>query len=224
MNTYYSKRLSVCIWLHLLWLKAPHWLSKTAMLSYPETYLRDIWNNVFRHRSPFYLLAPSSRTFDCDIIPNQENPWSLIFKNFEWLTEAEKTFSMDPILIGRSLGRDPRGQRGQRYMVLAIRNKSGGLSIEFKKNYSDLEDFLKTLQDHDEPDYERQEITFKSGIVLNVYDIFISKRIIQVDPGRLFRGRRPKSTQYMFWNDPEKKLRRANKRDFVGVYNGINIL
>ena len=68
-------------------------------------------------------------------------------------------------------------------------------------------------------------MTFTSGIVLNIHDLFFSHQITEVKPTKLFYLKKINrkellSTQYMHFNDPQCTLIRANPNEFAGPRNG----
>lgn len=90
--------------------------------------------------------------------------WNLMFKDYRWINLVIERFRADPVLIGKHLDDlyDGVGSRRGKYLVLYIANDNEG-----EVQYLDRRLFFDTLQSH-QWNPKKGEITFKSGLVLNV--------------------------------------------------------
>ena len=206
-------------------------MDQKALRSSP--YLRlpqELWHSISEGLSTLSLLG-YSRAFRNHLTRNQAHHsrvWSAIFKNDTWLNMAMETFGIRPVIISRDL--DRFNLRSQ-YMVLVSRDPLGDLFYSFGSQ-ENRESFLNALQENSGYNPERGEVTFTSGIVLNIHNLFFSREVIEVEPrklfrrekllsvNRVFRGKELLSTQYMHFNDSQCKLLRAKPDDFAGLKKG----
>jgi len=198
-------------------------MGQNALIPYKQLLPRELWYLISKNLPTLSLLGyPRAFGHGHGLTRNQElhsRVWSAIFKNDTWLDMAIKTFGIRPVIISRNLNHP-------KYMVLVSRDPGGDLFYSFGSQ-ENRESFLNALQENSGYNPERGEVTFTSGIVLNIYDLFFSREIIQVEPRKLFRrekrvfrGKELLSTQYMHFNDPQFKLIRAKPDDFAGLKKG----
>lgn len=119
----------------------------------------DIWNCIqdLLHRTDVENLLNTSEAL-----------WNCIFKDKSWLNLAKTYDRSAPLLIGHNLSTfRPRKPFNQLYLCLITHDHSGDL--RYKKD-----EFFKSLQDGWIYNEHKQEISFPSGITVNVHDILVS--------------------------------------------------
>jgi hypothetical protein len=176
---------------------------------------QEIWDIISRNLSTLGLLY-TSRIFGYGLAKHQDKHteiWGSIFMKDNWLTEATEKFRISPVIISPYLDRfHPTGR--PIYMVLAFRDPTGDL----QRSKQMVTKFYEALRPH-KYDKNRREVTFMSGIVLSVQQLYTLMEMIPVEPTRLFRNRKRLSTQYVHWSDASYKLMTAKKGDFAGPYS-----
>jgi hypothetical protein len=132
--------------------------------------------------------------------------WNAIFKDYAWITMAAGT---EPVLIGLDLDRYcyKRGWVMPTYMVLSTWDTNGDLLQKEKQ-------FFASLLPGYEYDKTRQEVTFKSGLVLNVHSVTVNSEEAGIEPTKMLEGF---ETQYMLWKDPNQ-VKHVTKHAFSGPY------
>lgn len=123
--------------------------------------------------------------------------------------------NINPVLISQQLDQYYKQEdvSPPTYIVLAAWDTTGHLS-------SHKNDFFNSLEDKYTYDSTREEVTFPSGVVLNVHNALHTEEVVPVDAARLLRGKRAAqlSTYYLFWVDPGYNLREAESEDFLGPH------
>lgn len=174
---------------------------------------------------PSFQARIAARAFGFKLRPEQEQSsalWGTIFHSQAWMariTSAASDSSINPVLIGRDLGTCCVGSSNEQklppYMVLVIGDKSG--DTRFDREGQQL--FLDCLQPHTFSS-EMKEVTFDSGGILNVTDVFCACESIAIRPGpqRLFSyPAHGLCTACMFWQDGGRAFRTIECQDVVGI-------
>jgi hypothetical protein len=177
---------------------------------------QEIWDKVVPYISPAELYR-SACVLRYKLTKNQEahnKVWKTIFKSPKWLEIVTK-LKINPVLISPELNQHYALEDIARptYIVLATWDTNGNLP-KYKQ------DFFDSLQDKYTYDVTREEVTFSSGITLNVHNALLAEETVPVDITRLFRGKRPAklSTYYLSWDDSAYSVRKAERGDFLGPH------
>lgn len=133
-------------------------------------------------------------------IENQLNThkalWECIFKDNSWLELAKKYDRSVPFLIGHNLSAfRPRKSSNQLYVCLITQDHSGDLRYMKKE-------FFESLQNGWKYNEHKHEISFPSGITVNVYDIIVNSEEIVLPLKELFPNSKSKiKLEYCFHQD-----------------------
>lgn len=120
--------------------------------------------------------------------------WDTFFSSYEWLETVERELKLNPALVGAGLGSKPT------YVALLSGDNSGDVVY-----LRDL--FINSLRPHKPIEDGATEITFDSGIILNVADILFSPEIVPANTEKLlFNGGTLRST-YSFWKSADFELK-----------------
>lgn len=143
------------------------------------------------------------------LLSNQERHyilWDNFFSSYEWLEAAESELGLNPVLIGTELdalfsmksSTDINNSKPT-YVALLSGDNSGDVVY-----LRDL--FMNSLRPHKYVE-GATEITFDSGIILNVADILFSPEIVPTNTQKLlFNGGTLHST-YSFWKSADFELK-----------------
>ncbi|KAL2808639.1 hypothetical protein BJX63DRAFT_439252 [Aspergillus granulosus] len=110
--------------------------------------------------------------------------WTHIFKDTTWLEYALTFDNASPVLISHELSSfRPHKPLNQLYLALLVRDWTGDLRYERDKFFAALQDGWKWHK-------ESFEISFPSGLVLNVRDVFVPAESISLPMHKIFLNKK----------------------------------
>ena len=177
----------------------------------------EIWDLITNYL-PAHSALIASKVCDFELRKIQERQgqlWNSIFKDFKWINTLFNDFRINPILIGRDLHHyhNIKGIKATSpsYLVLIAGDRSGDL--RFKKQR-----FLKSLLQHRFND-KTFELTFKkTGLTLNIANIWPDREIIPAKLKKLFSyENKHLRTAYLHWQDNKPVLRTLEPSNIVGI-------
>lgn len=167
---------------------------------------RDIWLYI-RH-----FLASA----DVEYILNTSSIlWNQIFKDDSWLEFALTFDRCSPVLIGHNLSAyRPKSSSNRLYLALIANDHSGDLRYESER-------FFAALQDNWEYDQNKHEVSFPSGITLNVYDVINGHETVNLPLEKIFTNtRKGVHSEYCYSQYPAiKELRSSDITKWDPDYN-----
>lgn len=148
----------------------------------------DVWNCIrdLLHRTDVE-----------NLLDTPEALWSCLFKDKSWLNLAKTYWRSAPLLIGHDLSTfRPRKPFNQLYICVITDDYSGDL--RYKKD-----EFFNSLQDGWIYNEYEMEISFPSGITVNVHDILVNSSEETLLPlAKLFPKKgRTLELEYCFYQD-----------------------
>lgn len=148
---------------------------------------QESWD-IIVYKLPAVDARSAAAVFGFQLRPEQikhSDLWSSIFQDGTWISKATTEFNLNPILIGCDLNLicDPvdRQQGQSRYLILVSGDPTG--DIQYQKDV-----FLISLRPHSF-DKGMMEVTFASGLILNIDDIYWDHEIIRAKLKRIFSYR-----------------------------------
>lgn len=147
-----------------------------------------------------------------NLLGTHEALWQCIFKNNNWLELAKEYDRSVPLLIGHDLSAfRPRKSSNHLYLCLITQDHSGDLRHE-------EDEFFKSLQDGYKYNEHEHEISFPSGITVNVHDIMVNSEKIVLPLRKLFPNSKRIKLEYCFHQDAGLKVLKSP--DIIGL-NGL---
>lgn len=131
--------------------------------------------------------------------------WDAIFSNYEWLDEVERELQLNPVLVGAKLDTIATQKSTDLdnllpiYMTLLSGDRSG--DVVYSKDL-----FFGSLQPHTHVE-GADEITFDSGIVLNIADIIFCPEIVPAKREKLISEKGIFYSTYSFWKDSKSEIK-----------------
>jgi hypothetical protein len=122
--------------------------------------------------------------------------WSHIFKDLNYLEHAKTFRHASPVLIGHGISSfRSELSRSDIYLALVVRDWSGDLRY-------DRDRFFDALVDRWTYDDARKEISWPSGIILNVYDVLVSGESVRLPVKKIFQNRKGGLySEYCYYDD-----------------------
>jgi hypothetical protein len=139
---------------------------------------------------PFLPLRSSLFLFNRE---RHKTLWDTFFSSYEWLEAVEAELNLNPVLVGDVNNSKPT------YVALLSGDRSGDVVY-----LRDL--FLKSLRPHKYVE-GATEITFDSGIILNVADILFSPEIVPVNTEKLIFNKGTVCSTYSYWKSTDFELK-----------------
>jgi hypothetical protein len=135
--------------------------------------------------------------------------WSHIFKDLRYLEDAKKFPHASPVLIGYGISSfRSELSRNDIYLALVVRDWSGDLRYERDR-------FFAALVDGWTYDKAREEISWPSGIILNVYDVLVSGESVLLPVKNIFLNRKGGLySEYCYYDD--KAIQVLGPPDILG--------
>jgi hypothetical protein len=132
--------------------------------------------------------------------------WDNFFSSYEWLEAVESELELNPVLIGAELGAlhstkssTDINNSEPAYVTLLSGDNTGDVVYT-----RDL--FMNSLKPHKYIE-GATEITFHSGIILNVADVLFSPEIVPANTQKLMFDRGTLRSTYSFWKSADFALR-----------------
>ena len=161
----------------------------------------DIWYHVrdFLHPTDVENILNTAPTL-----------WQCIFKNNSWLELAKTHDRCVPVLIGPNLSTfRPHKLSNHLYISLLASDYSGDL------RYC-RDEFFGSLQDGWVYDDEKYEVSFPSGVTVNIYEVLTGSEEAVLPLEELFSDHENQlQTEYWFYNDTDIKILRSP--DIIGL-------
>lgn len=184
----------------------------------------EVWNQIRSYLSIFPRSALDSAL-------GSENHhlriWRSIFKNEDFLDEATKN-GVNPVLIGYDLNKQfyfknnkTNSKTSYLVLVLAFDGDGGKWNTAWETD-SASRLLYDTLQPHESTGVPREYLFPKSGIILNLESVGSQYSTSVHQPRRLVSRRRNQGlySAYLYWKDPEFKLRTIGPEDVKGIGKG----
>ncbi|KAL3484608.1 hypothetical protein BJX62DRAFT_230143 [Aspergillus germanicus] len=135
--------------------------------------------------------------------------WSHIFKDLGYLEYAKTFPHASPVLIGYGISSfRSELSRSDIYLALVVRDWSGDLRYERDR-------FFAALVDGWTYDEARKEVSLPSGIILNVYDLFVSGEEVFLPVEKIFLNRKGGLySEYCYYDD--KTIQVLGPPDILG--------
>lgn len=148
--------------------------------------------------------------------------WACIFKDRKWLELAKKIDTTDidgyhpsctPLLIGKDLsGFRTDVSNKSPYFILLSGDYSGDL------RYGDEgTTFFASLRDDHEYDEEKQEVRFKSGLIVNVSEVISGTGEPRLPMQELFPRKKNRRLEYLFLNEANPIIWTLSPSNIIGI-------
>jgi hypothetical protein len=144
--------------------------------------------------------------------------WTRIFKDRKWLELADKIDTTDidgyhpsctPLLIGNDLSRTDTFDKGQ-YFILLSGDYSGDLRYHNTR-------FFASLRDDHEYDGGKKEVSFKSGLTVNVSEVISGTDEPRLPMQELFPRGKDFRLEYLFLNEAAPMIRTLSPSTIIGI-------
>ena len=185
----------------------------------------ELWDNVTSNLSSFST-ENAANVFQFKLTEEQEIHecvWRTIFKGKEeggeeWPQFAFDKYNTNLVLLGPDIPSIPEKIKKKEhmdiYMVLLANDWSGDL---FWDGFEDgFMKFRNSLQEHTY-NKETQEISFSSGIKLNITQVITGCEEIEMPDLQVLLEKDNVQTAYCSWIDPKKQIKTLKECDIVGI-------
>ena len=185
-----------------------------------ETIATEIWDKITDHL-PSLSIRYATRALRIESYAKQEKHgavWDVIFQDSTWIAQAI-TNNVNPALIGHRLDELYRLKTAESFDHLFMTLVANHADDD-KVCQADTELFFRCLRPHSF-DKETNEVTFDSGIVLNVESPVLGRTTLTMQPVKLFQHnwRGNLRTFCVYARDSNSELQKIDGEDIVGGWN-----
>ncbi|KAH7111785.1 hypothetical protein B0J11DRAFT_598402 [Dendryphion nanum] len=178
---------------------------------------QELWDNVASSLSSFSTKSAADAALPImftEKLSIHECVWRTIFKDETWLRLALEEYNTNLVLLGADLPRIPdnlkKNERMNCYIVLLADGWSGDLFFHGAKE--NFETFRNSLQEHTynrDPDRNCSDVTvheisFSSGITLNITQVVTGCECIEMPDLQVLFEKENVQTAYCPWVGPER--------------------
>ena len=195
-------------------------VARTKRSTGTETIAREIWDKITDHL-PSLSIRYATRALRIEPYSKQEKHgavWDVIFQDSTWIAQAI-TNNTNPALISHRLNELYRLKAAEKFedffMTLVASHAD-----DQKVCQEERELFFRCLRPHSF-DKETNEVTFNSGIVLNVESPVFGRTTVAMQPVKLFQHnwRGNLRTFCIYARDGNSELQKVDAEDIAGGWD-----